>query len=112
MNIKKYYKNNGEVKKEILTNTSYLSDRELRVHCYTSADKDLIATDLEVDVYTLTNDYVKSYTVASIETIEENDNFNEIMDLHRERLSVEKKKLFSYLKKHFHNVKLSEDYSQ
>ena len=113
MEIKKYYQNNGQLKKDILTNNHFnIYDITLKVHCYTSIDDNDVITDLEVDLYSKDNDYIKSFTVSSIITLNSFGNFCGILKNHRKALLSEKNKVFKYLKGHFENTLYSQDYCQ
>ena len=110
--IQKHYKSNLAIRKAIMANYTYMMDKELKVHCYTSTDGNRISTDLEIDIYTVEGRYIESYTIYSIESEYEQSNFNEIMDEHREALRESKKKLYNYLLDHFYSVEHAEDYAQ
>lgn len=109
--MEKHYKNNRELRKDILENCRNITERKVLVRCYTSTDEDNIYTDLDVDLYSLENDYINTFTVATLKGIDE-DNFHDVLEQHRNEFKVIKQKLFKYLNQYFPNVTSGDDYTQ
>lgn len=110
MEIIKYYKNYAKLKKDLYEKVGIYSAKTIKIRCYTSIDDNVLATDLEAEIFSHDDTFEDSITIASIETKSE-ENWNEITEQHRRLLLPEKQKLFKYLKDNFPNVLSANDYS-
>lgn len=101
--MKYYYKNNGELKKELKNVVCYNYNIEIRL-LHTEDRK--ISTDLEINVINENGDYVDTFIHSSIKSEGE---YNNIVALNVKEFENVKKKLYKYLNEHFDNVKIVED---
>lgn len=108
--MEKYFKNNREIKKEIENLLGRKANSyEFKVVCYSHLlwDNEM-STDLEINIFK-DNKYFDAITVASIEE-DSDDNFWNMIEIHRKSFKTEKNKLYKYLTNHFDNIILAEDY--
>lgn len=110
MEIIKNYKNYTKLKKDLLSKVGIYTNKTIKIRCYTSLEDDLLATDLELEIFSQDDIFMDSLTIASIETTDFQD-WNRATEEHRRLLLPEKQKLFNYLCEMFPNVLSCEDYS-
>lgn len=110
MEIIKYYKNYTSLKKELFARVGIYTNKTIKIRCYTSLEDDILATDLELEIFSQDDIFMDSLTIASIETIDFQD-WNKTVAEQRKFLLPEKQKLFNYLSEIFPNVLSCEDYS-
>lgn len=110
MEIIKYYKNYTRLKKDLLLRVGIYTNKTIKIRCYTSLEDDMLATDLELEIFSQEDIFMDSLTIASIETTDF-QNWDETMEEHRKLLLPEKQKLFNFLNEIFPNVLSCEDYS-
>ena len=110
MQITRYYKTYATLKKELLQKVGIYSSKSIKIRCYTSIDENILATDLELEIYAQDGEFLDSITVASIETNDAED-WRKTTDEQRLLLLIEKNKVYHYLKDKFPNVLSANDYS-
>lgn len=103
--MKYYYKNNGELKKEL--RSTICEGYNIEIRLFHSEGRRIISTDLEINVMNEDGEFVDTFLHSSIESEGEWDEV--IASNVKEFVSI-KKKVYKYLDEHFHNVKIVEDY--
>lgn len=91
----KYVESMREVKKSLNDMIKYVEDYEIRVQIFSSYDKDKIYTDLNIDVYG-EEEYIDTITIYAVEDGKQEEN--------EKILEPYKKKVLTYLKKHYKNI--------
>ena len=110
LKIKNHYRDNREIKKDILSNHRYMLDKELKVSCATTVHEDSIYTNLIIDIYTADGAHMESYITHTIEGSYIGEDIDINVNGHRSLLKGNKKKLCKYLENYFYSVKSCDDY--
>lgn len=103
--MKFYYKNNGELKKELKSVT--YNDYSIEIRLFHTSDRKTISTDLEINIMNEDGDFVDTFVHSCIESQGE---YDEVIESNTKEFESVKKKLYKYLDEHFYNVKIVEDY--
>lgn len=110
MEIIKYYKTYTALKRELFQKIGIYSNKTIKIRCYTSIDANILATDLEVEIFAHDGEFLDSITIASVETKDSQD-WHKTTEEQRLLLLTEKNKIYHYLKDKFPNVLSANDYS-